>query len=75
MRKSRLSNVKQSRLIEHFVAGTTARCAADLVGAKFILLSTFGGMRLTMAHFFPYTYVVLKTCHKMLNQTTLFYIT
>ncbi|MCD8493176.1 MAG: IS1595 family transposase, partial [Geovibrio sp.] len=28
MRKSRLSNIKQERLIEHFVAGTTARTAA-----------------------------------------------
>lgn len=32
MRKSRLSKNKQRRLIEHFVAGTTARCAASLVG-------------------------------------------
>ena len=31
MRKSRLSQYKQDRLIEHFVAGTTARCAAELV--------------------------------------------
>ena len=31
MRKSRLSKAKQDRLIEHFVAGTTARCAADLI--------------------------------------------
>jgi transposase len=35
MRKSRLSQEKQGRLIEHFVAGTTARCAADLVGVNF----------------------------------------
>jgi len=34
MRKSRLSKEKQLRLIEHFVAGTTARCAADLVGVN-----------------------------------------
>ena len=34
MRKSRLSPVKQARLIEHFVAGTTARCAADLIGVN-----------------------------------------
>ena len=34
MRKSRLSKAKQDRLIEHFVAGTTARCAADLVGVN-----------------------------------------
>ena len=34
MRKSRMSRVKQSRLIEHFVAGTTARCASDLVGVN-----------------------------------------
>ncbi|MGE4529055.1 MAG: IS1595 family transposase, partial [Rhodospirillaceae bacterium] len=27
MRKSRLSHYKQDRLIEHFVAGTTARTA------------------------------------------------
>ena len=32
MRKSRLSWYKQSRLIELFVAGTTARLAAQLVG-------------------------------------------
>lgn len=31
MRKSQLSKSKQDRLIEHFVAGATARCAADLV--------------------------------------------
>ena len=34
MRKSRLSKVKQGRLIKHFVAGTTARCEAALVGVK-----------------------------------------
>ena len=34
MRKSRLSEVKQAKLTEHFVAGTTARCAADLVGVN-----------------------------------------
>ena len=32
MRKSRISKIKQGKLIEHFVAGTTARCAAALVG-------------------------------------------
>lgn len=32
MRKSRLSKDKQERLIEHFVAGTTARCTAEWVG-------------------------------------------
>ena len=30
MRKSRLSRYNQGRLIEHFVAGTTARTAASL---------------------------------------------
>jgi transposase len=35
MRKSRLSSYKQDRLIEHFVAGTTARCASRLVGVNF----------------------------------------
>jgi transposase len=34
MRKSRLSRAIQGRLIEHFVAGTTARCAAELVGVN-----------------------------------------
>ena len=34
MRKSRLSKAKQDRLIEHFVAGTTAWCAAALVGTN-----------------------------------------
>jgi len=34
VRKSRLSIYKQERLIEHFVAGTTARTAAALVGVN-----------------------------------------
>jgi transposase len=34
MRKSRLSKKVQDRLVEHFVAGTTARCAAALVGVN-----------------------------------------
>ena len=34
MRKSRLSEVKQRKLREHFVAGTTARMAARLVGVN-----------------------------------------
>ena len=34
MGKSKLSSSKQHRLIEHFVAGTTARCAANLVGVN-----------------------------------------
>ena len=34
MRKSRLSWRKQERLIEHFIAGTTARTAACLVGVN-----------------------------------------
>ncbi len=34
MRKSRLSKAKQNSLIEYFVAGTTARVAADLVGVN-----------------------------------------
>ena len=32
MRKSRISQTKQDRLIEHSIAGTTARTAARLVG-------------------------------------------
>jgi transposase len=31
-RRSRLSQAKRDRLLEHFVAGTTARAAAELVG-------------------------------------------
>jgi len=34
VRRSRLSSYKQDRLIEHFVAGTTARTAAALVGVN-----------------------------------------
>ena len=34
MRKSRLSKIVQRGLIEHFVAGTTARCAAEIVGVN-----------------------------------------
>lgn len=34
MRKSRLSEAKQRKLREHFVAGTTARTAAGLVGVN-----------------------------------------
>lgn len=34
MRKSRLSHYKQNRLIELFVAGVTARTAAELVGVN-----------------------------------------
>ena len=34
MRKSKLSHAKQYRLAEHFVAGTTARCAAALIGVN-----------------------------------------
>ncbi len=33
-RKSRLSPQKRARLIEHFIAGTTARAAAQLVGVN-----------------------------------------
>ena len=32
MRKSRLSKRTQDKLMEHFVAGTTARCASELIG-------------------------------------------
>jgi len=33
-RKSRISRAKRLRLLEHFVAGTTARAAAELVGVN-----------------------------------------
>jgi len=35
MRKSRLSSKKQEKLLEHFVAGTTARCASSLIDVNF----------------------------------------
>jgi transposase len=34
MRKSQLNKTNQDRLIEHFVAGATARYAAGLVGVN-----------------------------------------
>ena len=34
MRKNQLSRVKRLKLIEHFVVGTTAHCAAELVGVN-----------------------------------------
>jgi len=34
MRKSRLNSAKQAKLTEHFAAGTTARCAADLISVN-----------------------------------------
>ncbi|MBM3534305.1 MAG: IS1595 family transposase, partial [Alphaproteobacteria bacterium] len=34
MRRSRLGVSKQDRLIEHFVAGTTARTASSLCGVN-----------------------------------------
>ena len=34
MRKSRLSDSKQLRLMEHFVSESTARCASELVGVN-----------------------------------------
>jgi len=33
-RKSRLSKAKRLRLLEHFVVGTTARAAAELIGVN-----------------------------------------
>jgi transposase len=33
-RKSRLTSHQQSRLLEHFVAGTTARAASELIGVQ-----------------------------------------
>jgi transposase len=34
IRKSRFSKEKQVRLMEHFISGSTARCAAELVGVN-----------------------------------------
>ena len=52
MRKSRLSKVQQGRLIEHFVAGTTVRCAVALVGVT----------RKTVAYYFHHLRAVIA-CH------------
>ena len=49
-RKSSLSIHKRSRLIEHFVAGTTARAAAQLVGVnKNIAATLFTRLRKIIA--------------------------
>ena len=40
-RKSRLSSYKQSRLIEHVVAGTTARAATQIIGVQANTAITF----------------------------------
>jgi transposase len=51
MRKSRISRAKQEKLVEHFVAGTTARCAASLVGVNFKTAAYyFQRIRLLIAH-------------------------
>ncbi len=42
MRKCRLSNYKQGRLVEHFVAGTTAQ-AKQLGGMAKRMVAVFGG--------------------------------
>lgn len=34
IRKSRLTSRQQARLIEHFVAGSTARAASEIVGVQ-----------------------------------------
>ena len=46
MRKSRLSKAKQDRLMEHFIAGTTARCSANLIGVNFKTAAVKGGVKL-----------------------------
>ena len=40
-RKSRMSTRQQYRLIEHFVAGTTARAASELIGVQSNTAITF----------------------------------
>lgn len=47
MRKRRLSKVVQRRLINHFVAGTTARCAASLVGVNLKLLPSIASYNIS----------------------------
>jgi transposase len=51
MRKSKLSKYKQEKLIEHFVAGSTARAAAQLVGVN----------RNTAAYYFHRLRIIIAT--------------
>lgn len=51
MRKSRLSEYKQYKLLEHFVAGTTARCTSKLVNVnKNTAIFYFQRLREIIAH-------------------------
>ncbi len=50
MRKSRLSKEKQERLMEHFVAGSTARCASELVIVKTTAAYFFHRLREIIYH-------------------------
>jgi transposase len=51
MRKSRLSCYKQIILVEHFVAGTTARCASKLAAVnKNTAILYFQGHQKMIAH-------------------------
>ena len=51
MRKSRVSVYKQHKLIEHFVAGTTARCSSKLVNVnKNTAILYFQRLREVIAH-------------------------
>jgi transposase len=48
-RKSRLSPQKRARLIEHFIVGTTARAAAQLVGVYKNTAAIFSRLRKVIA--------------------------
>ena len=61
MRKGRLSRAKQERLIEHFVAGVTARCAASLIGVN----------HKTAAYYFKRLREII-TCHMELESEQIF---
>ena len=55
MRKSRLSQYKQNKLIELFIAGVTARTAAQLVGVnKNTATYYFHRLRLLIFHNTPH---------------------
>ena len=60
MRKSRLSNSKQHKLIEHFVSGSTARTAAALIGVH----------RNTAAYYF---HRLRQLIHKTIEDETLLF--
>lgn len=66
MRKSRFSWYKQQRLIKHFVAGTTARCATDLVAVnRNTLAYYFHRLRIVISHHFLPTSIITSMASRI----------